>query len=308
MTAVAEQNRINTAAFEEFGDFVEFDHPLARFTWFRVGGPAAVLATPRSVEDLGQIARRCEETKTPVYVLGLGANVLVSDDGIPGCVIRLAAPFWKELSIDENLLTVNGGFEMQKLVLRTCREGLSGMECMAGIPGTVGGGLRMNAGGKYGDFGQNVKSVTVMDANGNVFERTRDDLVFEYRRSNIVAPYILSATFELTPDDPDDCTKRTKEIWMYKNNTQPLSSKSAGCMFKNPIGADKSAGGLIDAAGCKGMRVGNAEVSEKHANFIVAHPGCTAADIANLADVVRGRVQSKTGVLLHSEVRRWPSV
>ena len=308
MNAVAETSVVDTAAFEEFGDFVEFDHPLARFTWFRVGGPAAILATPRSIEELGRIARRCDETKTPVYVLGLGANVLVSDDGVPGCVIRLAAPCWKELSIDENVLSVNGGFEMQKLVLRTCREGLSGMECMAGIPGTVGGGLLMNAGGKYGDFGQNVLGVTVMDARGNVFERTRDDLVFEYRRSNIVAPYILSARFELTPDDPDDCAKRTKEIWMYKNNTQPLSSKSAGCMFKNPIDAGKSAGGLIDAAGCKGMRVGNAEVSEKHANFIVAHAGCTASDIANLADEVRVRVQAQTGVTLQSEVRRWPTV
>jgi UDP-N-acetylmuramate dehydrogenase len=175
---------------------------------------------------------------------------------------------------------------------------------MAGIPGTVGGGVRMNAGGKFGDFGANISRVTVMDAQGNVFDRTRDDLIFEYRRTNIVAPYILSAELELEMDDPDACTKRTREIWMYKKSTQPLNTKSAGCMFKNPRGL--SAGSLIDQAGLKGLRIGNAEVSAKHANFIIAHPGCTAEDIRNLVAEVKERVESKHGVRLETEVKMWP--
>ena len=175
---------------------------------------------------------------------------------------------------------------------------------MAGIPGTVGGGVRMNAGGKFGDFGANIQRVTVMDACGNVFERTRDDLIFEYRRTNIVAPYILSAELELEIDDPEACTRRTKEIWMYKQSTQPLNTKSAGCMFKNPRGL--SAGSLIDQAGLKGLRIGNAEVSSKHANFIIAHPGCTAADIQKLVEEVKQRVDAKHGVRLETEVKMWP--
>lgn len=308
MTAIADAN-LDTRAFSEFGDFVEFDYPLARHTWFRVGGPAAIFAQPRSQPELQALARRCVETNTPVYVLGLGANLLVSDEGVPGCVVRLGEEHWRQVKFDRETgtgatMTVGAGCDLQKLVLRACREGLTGIECMAGIPGTVGGGLKMNAGGKFGDFGANVLGVVVMDAEGNVFERTRDDLVFDYRRSNIVAPYILSATLELGEDDPEACTKRTKEIWMYKNNTQPLNTKSAGCMFKNPRGL--SAGGLIDRAGCKGLRIGNAEVSEKHANFVVAHPGCGSADIERLADEVKRRVQAAHGVELESEVKRWP--
>ena len=162
----------------------------------------------------------------------------------------------------------------------------------------------MNAGGKYGDIGGRVRRVTVMTADGNIFTRTRDDLVFEYRRVNIAAPYILSAELELDADDPDACTRRTKEIWMYKNSTQPLNTKSAGCMFKNPRGL--SAGSLIDRSGLKGHRVGGAGVSDKHANFIVADPGCTSGDVLNLVAEVREIVEAKQGVRLESEVKVWP--
>ncbi len=310
MSAPAHANSLATGdPFAEFADFVQRDFPLARYTWFRVGGSARYFAQPRSLEELQAISRRCEETRTPVYVLGLGANLLVSDDGVPGMVVRLGEDHWRQIKIERDgngkgTLTVGAGADLQKLLLRACRDGLSGIECMAGIPGTVGGGIRMNAGGKFGDFGANVLTVTVMGPDGTVFDRHRDDLVFEYRRSNIIAPFILSATLELIEEDPDVCTKRTKEIWMYKNSTQPLNTKSAGCMFKNPRGL--SAGSLIDRAGCKGLRIGQAEVSEKHANFIIAHPGCGSAEIEKLVAEIRQRVLDKHGVELESEVKRWP--
>src|SRR4028119_829725 len=165
---------------------------------------------------------------------------------------------------------------MQKLLVRTVRGGLSGIENLAGIPGTIGGGIRMNAGGKFGDIGAVVRTVQGMDIEGTVFEQTKDDLVFDYRSTNIAAKFILGATLELEPDDPERIMKRMKEVWMYKRNSQPLNTKNAGCIFKNPRGL--SAGALIDQAGLKGMRVGGAEVSTKHANFVVAHPGCKAGD------------------------------
>ena len=306
MPAVAEQPDV--AAFEEF-DFVEQNYPLARHTWYRVGGPAALFATPPSVEELQAIARRCEESGTRSYVLGLGANLLVSDDGVPGCVVKLADDAWRTVKIERDghgkaTVTVGAGADIQKLLLKLCRDGVTGFECMAGIPGTIGGALRMNAGGKFGDIGGSVASVTVMDKSGTIFMRERDDLLFEYRRSNIVAPYILSATLELAEDDPDACAKRTKEIWMYKRNTQPLAAKSAGCMFKNPRGM--SAGSVIDLAGCKGLKIGNAEVSDKHANFLIAHPGCTSADVEAVVAEVRRRVKDSHGVELETEVKRWP--
>lgn len=280
------------------------NHPLAPHTWYRIGGPARYFIRPRSIEDLQQSARRCAENNIPIYVLGLGANLLVGDNGVNGAVFHLDSEFFRQIAIDKNIATVHAGYDMQKLVLHTCRAGLAGLECLAGIPGTLGGGIRMNAGGKFGDIGASVQTVSVMDSAGNLFERTKDDLVFDYRSTNIAAPFILSATLELQEDDPEEISKRTKEIWMYKRNSQPLNTKNCGCIFKNPRGL--SAGALIDQAGLKGLRIGGAEVSDKHANFIIAHPGCRADDVMNLVQAIREKVWEKNQIHLESEVRIWP--
>src|SRR5580658_9069831 len=154
--------------------------------------------------------------------MGLGANLLVSDAGVDGAVFRLDSDFFRRAQINKNQMEVGAGADMQKLLLRTIRQGLSGIECLAGIPGTMGGGIRMNAGGKFGDIGSIVQSVQVMDAQGNIYDRLKDDLVFDYRTTNISAPFILNATIALDEEDPDRILRRTKEIWMYKRNTQPL--------------------------------------------------------------------------------------
>jgi UDP-N-acetylmuramate dehydrogenase len=143
-----------------------------------------------------------------------------------------------------------------------------------------------------------------MDVTGVLFERTKDDLVFDYRSTNISAKFILSATLELDEDDPERIMKRTKEIWMFKRNTQPLNTKNCGCIFKNPRGL--SAGALIDQAGLKGFRVGGAEISDKHANFIIAHPGCRADDVMKLVKIIREKVFDKNEIHLESEVQIWP--
>ena len=207
-------------------------------------------------------------------------------------------------STRDSRVEVGAGVDMQKLLLRTVRQGLAGIECLAGIPGTIGGGIRMNAGGKFGDIGSVVLHVQVMDASGNLFMRTKDDLVFDYRCTNISAPYILGATLELDQDEPERILRKTKEIWMYKRNTQPLNTKNAGCIFKNPRGV--SAGALIDQAGLKGLRVGGAEISTKHANFIIANPGCTADDILTTIKLIREKVFDRNQIHLESEVQVWP--
>ncbi|MBV8781901.1 MAG: UDP-N-acetylmuramate dehydrogenase [Phycisphaerae bacterium] len=278
--------------------------PLKPLTWYKIGGPARYLIRPRSNEELAEAARRCVENDIRIYVLGLGANLLVDDAGVDGAVFRLDHEFFRRVKFDKTRVEVGAGVDMQKLLLRAVRQGLAGIECLAGIPGTVGGGVRMNAGGKFGDFGGVIASVTVMDAEGNVIERQRDDLVFDYRRTNIVAPFICSAVLELDEDDPDRIMRKTKEIWMYKRNSQPLNTKNAGCIFKNPRGV--SAGALIDQAGLKGMRVGGAAVSEKHANFIVAHPGCTSDDVTKLIKIIHDKVAERSEIELESEVKIWP--
>jgi UDP-N-acetylmuramate dehydrogenase len=290
--------------FDGLGSFVSENVPLSRFTWFKLGGPARWFIDPPTIEDIQEALRRCVENQIPVYVLGLGANLLVSDTGINAAVFRLSQPYWNRMEFAEDAVQVGAGVDMQKLLVKCVRQGRSGLECLAGIPGTIGGGIRMNAGGKFGDLGASVTRVTVMDLSGNIYERHRDDMVFEYRQSNISAKFILDATLDLLDDDPERILRRTKEIWMFKRNSQPLNSKNAGCTFKNPPGL--AAGALIDQVGLKGLRVGGAEVSSKHANFIIANPGCTATDVMNLMKQIQRRVQEEKGVILEAEIQIWP--
>jgi UDP-N-acetylmuramate dehydrogenase len=277
---------------------------LDKYTWYKIGGPARYFIRPRNVEELQLAAQRCLENNIPIHVLGLGANLLVSDQGVNGAVFKLDQDHWRTVRFEKNVLEVGAGVDMQKLVLRTVRQGLSGIECLAGIPGTVGGGIRMNAGGKFGDIGAVVTRVGVMDVTGLVFDRPKDDLVFDYRSTNISAKFILNATIELEEDAPDRVMRKVKEIWMYKRNSQPLNTKNCGCIFKNPRGL--SAGALIDQAGLKGMRVGGAEVSAKHANFIIAHKGARAEDVHKLIKIIREKVYEKNEIHLESEVKIWP--
>ena len=289
--------------------------PLAPLTWYGLGGPAKVLAHPASVEQLAALVAACDEQAIPVYVLGSGANLLVADEGVDGLVVTLDEPAFKQLQIDGNVVTAGAGFDLAKLVLETARAGLGGLECLAGIPASVGGAVRMNAGGAFGDIGQAVCRVQVMDAHGRTYTRDRDDLRFGYRTTNIVAPYILQARFELTPDDPDALMRRVKEVFLYKKNSQPLADHSAGCAFRNPDAdaggnprgfGSVSAGCLIEQAGLKGYRVGGASVSTLHANFIVTHQPCTASDVLAVLEHVHRTVLDRFGIDLQREVVLWP--
>lgn len=299
---------VSEHVFEGLEDIVVENHPLARHTWYRIGGPARYFVTPRDEHELSEVVRRANDSHIPVYFLGLGANVLVSDAGVDGIVIRLSENRWLEGAVFGNRVICGAGADVQKLLLKTARAGLAGLECMAGIPGTVGGAVRMNAGGKFGDFGSVVKSVRLMDAYGHISDYSKDQIHFSYRHSDLPAPYILGATIELDEADPEEVSKRTKDIWMYKRNSQPLNAKSAGCVFKNPpaeSSGGRSAGALIDQAGLKGLRVGGAEVSTVHANFFVAAPGTRADDVLALIEQVKEKVSAKFGVDLENEVRVW---
>ncbi|MFA9479690.1 UDP-N-acetylmuramate dehydrogenase [Phycisphaerales bacterium AB-hyl4] len=283
--------------------------PLGPKTWYGVGGPAEVLATPASIAQLGELAVRCHEANVPLRVLGSGANLLVSDEGVPGVVVQLSEPAFTNVEREGTMLRVGAGADLFKLVLDSTREGLAGLETVAGIPASVGGAVRMNAGGAYGDIGSSVSRVQVMSGNGQVYYRDRADLVFSYRKTNIVAPLILQVEFALEEDDPETLMKRVKEIFFYKKNSQPMGAASAGCAFKNPPAeaADGAgAGKLIDQAGLKGYRHGRAHVSEVHANFIAADEGATAADVLAVISHVQQTVRERFDVELEREVVVWP--
>jgi len=283
-------------------EIVKIDEPLANRTWFGIGGPASYFVEPRDVAELEAVVRRCRDNDIPMYVLGDGANLLISDSGVRGAVIHLGGKFCEVRETDGGLFA-GAGADMQKLVLRCVREGRSGLECLTGIPGSIGGCVRMNAGGAFGDIGNVIERVEVMTDSGERITRHRDDLAFAYRSTNISSKFILGAEFRLTEDDPHRILKQVKQIWIYKKNTQPLGHRNAGCVFKNARGM--SAGALIDRAGLKGKQVGGAMVSDKHANFILAEKGCTASDILKLINLIRETVYKKNEVYLELELEVW---
>lgn len=289
--------------FAGLEEIVRTDEPLGPHTWLGIGGPATYLIEPRDVEELREVVRRCRENEIPMYVLGAGANLLVDDAGVKGAVVRLGGGRFRDVTLVENGVQAAAGVDMGGLVLRCVREGLSGMECLTGIPGTIGGCVRMNAGGVFGDVGNVIDSVQVMSEDGEVFTHHRAELAFAYRSSNITSKFIIGAEFRLVEDDPHRILKQVKQIWIYKRNTQPLGDRNAGCVFKNPRGL--SAGALIDRAGLKGHRVGGAHISEKHANFILAEKGTKASDVLKLINLIRETVYKKHEVYLELEIEIW---
>jgi len=289
--------------FSGLEGIVEKDVPLALFTWYGLGGNADYFIRPKTMEQLSQAAKQCSENGVNIYVLGFGSNLLIRDEGVRGAVIKLEGQCFCDKKFQGEMLTVGAGENVGKLVLDCVRKEMSGLESLTGIPGSVGGAIRMNAGGNFGDIGGSVESVTLMDKFGNIYEKSKPELVFDYRTVNITAKFIIGAKIKLTRSEPDTILRTVKEIWIYKKNSQPLNTKSAGCVFKNPRGL--SSGALIDRAGLKGLSVGGAMVSDKHANFIVANKGCKAGDVEKLISTIKQRVKEKFDIELELEIEIW---
>ncbi|NNF43472.1 MAG: UDP-N-acetylmuramate dehydrogenase [Phycisphaerales bacterium] len=289
------------------------DAPLGAMTWYGIGGRADLLVRPRTVVALETLARRCARSGTPLRVLGNGANLLVADEGVDGIVVRLDQPVFREVRYNQTgeiqLMRAMAGADLAKTLMETVRRGMDGLVPLAGIPASIGGAIRMNAGGAYGAIAEAVDSVTCISRNGRRVTYPASELVFDYRSTNIPDPIILAAVFRLVPDDPVRVRARVKEIFEYKKSTQPLADHSAGCAFKNPFDPvqeeRRSAGRLIDEAGLKGLRIGGATISRHHANFIVAEPGASASDVEQLLAEVRRRVFERSGLELEEEVVIW---
>ena len=289
--------------WSEFASRIEFDAPLGPLTWFRLGGGARYLYHPPDAPSLASLMNRAKQEDVPVKVLGSGGNVLISDDGFDGVVVRLDTDTFRTVKRDGTSLDVGAGVDLMPLARRCSEQGLSGLEGLAGIPSTIGGAVRMNAGGRSGEFGTVVREVRVLDADGAIETWSHDRVGFGYRHSELGDRIVLSVKLELAEGDPHSVKRAFDEHFAFKQRTQPLTDKSAGCVFKNPTG--HSAGALIDQAGLKGARCGQAQVSDRHANFIVARSGATASDVLHLIDVIRERVRRVFDIELEVEIDIW---
>jgi UDP-N-acetylmuramate dehydrogenase len=292
--------------FKGLETIVQRDFPLGKMTTFGVGGPAEYFIRPRTDEELRDVLDRCRKEGLDVRVVGRGSNILVRDEGVKGAVIQLDEESFGRIAFEEDLCRAGAAAPLPQVVGAAARQGMAGVECLVGIPGSVGGAVRMNAGGAFGDIGQTVERVKVMSGDGQTFYREREDLAFAYRRSNIAARFVLEVELRLMPDSPRAIKDRLKKIWIIRKNTQPMTAASAGCTFKNP--RQVSAGLLIDQAGLKGLTAGGAAVSRKHANYIVVKDPehATAADVEALIDQVRKTVGERFQINLELEIEIWP--
>ncbi|MBL8760784.1 MAG: UDP-N-acetylmuramate dehydrogenase [Phycisphaerae bacterium] len=303
---------------------IAFDAPIP--TWFGIGGRADRLARPGTLEQLGE----CLRLDPNLRVLGDGANLLVDDDGVSELVVVLEAPTFRGWTIDGATLRAGAGANLPKLINECVKRGLAGLESLGGIPASVGGAVIMNAGGAFGQIADAIARVHALDRAGRAVALDRARIAFDYRHSGLGNLIITEVEFELTRADPAALRERHLEVMAYKKKSQPMAEKSAGCVFKNPTltedltlespepaqtagkpyevhraGSRVSAGMLIDRAGLKGLRVGGASVSPRHANFIVTGADAKARDVIELMDRVALGVFARFGVTLHPEVVIW---
>jgi UDP-N-acetylmuramate dehydrogenase len=282
---------------------VRSQEPLAMYTWLQLGGPAEYFAEPTSVEELQAVYLRARDAGIPFRVLGAGSNVLVRDEGVSGLVVRLSEPAFCQIRIDGENVWAGAGALLGRVITSAVREGLAGIENLVAIPGTIGGALRANTGAHGGDIGQWTQAVTVLTENGEIVERPRSDLVFSHCSSNLDDPVILGGRLKLEREDPRSLARRLQTLWIVRKARQPMGHQCAARIFRDPGGT--TAAELIEQAGLRGTRVGGAVISERHANFIVAEPECTAADVLRLIDLIRTQVSRRLGIDLELALEIW---
>lgn len=290
---------------ENFEGKISFDLPLAPLTYYRIGGPALIFIEPESTDDLLLARSSLGRIPMPVLLIGAGSNLLISDDGFPGAVIRLAGNFENyQADTEGNSIISGASASLSRIVREGCRIGMKGIERLAGIPGSVGGALFMNA-GTYGEYIDGlVETVDILTGSNKSSTITSDDCGFAYRTSRFqeTAEIILRCKLSGESGNPGEISAEVEKRLEHRRRTQPVDIPSCGCVFRNPRG-EKSAGKLIDEAGLKGTRIGDAVISDKHANFIINEGNASANDILSLMALARNMVFERTGVALEPEVR-----
>ena len=290
------------ARLPELRGRLKANEPLAPISWFRVGGPAQLLFAPADEDDLRYFLAGCP-TELPVTVIGLASNLIVRDGGVPGVVIKLGRGFNQIETEDGLRLRAGTAVPDLRLAQAAAKAGIAGMSFYRGIPGSIGGALRMNAGAHGGETCDFLIEARAVDRQGNEHVLSNADMGYSYRHSSVADGLIFTqALFEGPAGETEALEAEMREVAAYREEKQPVKSRTGGSTFKNP--PNNSSWKLIDAAGCRGLRVGGAHVSEKHCNFLINDDGATAADIERLGETVRRRVLETSGIDLHWEIRR----
>lgn len=296
--------RQTTALVRIGGDAIHFDCPMDQYTTFRIGGKVDALYFTRQLRELQKTVSYLTKEHIPYLVVGRGSNLLVKDGGFKGVVIIMGGELAgiEENGKDQQTLMAGAGLGIAQLLNHCTRKGLGGLEFLAGIPGTVGGAVTMNAGAFGRDMSNVVQQIQVVTREGELATRNRSELNFSYRELSVPkGTLVVRAKFQLVDENPEVVAKRVKDCLAKRKTTQPLEYPSAGSVFKNP--PNNYAGRLIEEAGLKGKRVGGAMISPKHANYIVNTGGASADDVLALMELARERVREQTGIELESEIR-----
>jgi UDP-N-acetylmuramate dehydrogenase len=284
-------------------EIFRYDVPLQRYTSFRTGGAAEIFVEPGNTSELKKVLQFCKDEQKKVFIFGKGTNLLVNDNGVKGVVIHLGGVEFKKIERNGRYVSSGAGANLPQLIRKTALWGLGGLDVLVGIPGTVGGAVMMNAGGKYGDISDTISALTTMTFDGKITNLNRKDVEFAYRGCNLSKQIVVNVEFTLKESRKEELLEKMDEIYKEKKEKQPLSTFNAGSIFKNSH--HFNAAELIDKANLKGQKVGGAVVSEKHANFIVNTGNATSADILELIKIIKETIKKKYNVSLEQEIQIW---
>ena len=301
---------MKVALKEEIKGKILYNEPMWKHTSFRIGGPSDVWIEPEGIDDLEKSIRLARDKDMSLFIIGGGTNLLVNDKGIRGMVLDMSSSRLKDISSIGNIIQASSSLTLAELISFSSKSSLSGVEFLIGIPGTLGGAIATNAGArdyrtteKWHSVGDLIKEIKVMDYEGNTRTLTKEDLKFGYKKANLEDYLILDVKICLKKKQRDFITSSCREFLKRKKETQELRLPTAGCIFKNPDNFPKSAGELLDKCNLKGESVGGAEVSRKHANFIVNKGSARASDVTALMDIMKLRVKNKFGIELSPEIK-----
>ncbi len=288
---------------EIISEMFRYDVPLQKHTSFRTGGKAEIFVEPLGTSELKKVLQFCKDEQKKISIIGRGTNLLVNDNGVKGVMIHLGGINFKNVERDGRYVLSGAGVNLSKLIRTVALSGYGGLEVLAGIPGTVGGAVMMNAGGKYGVISDTISSLTTMTFDGDIIKYMREDVEFEYRGCNLSEQIVIEVEFQLNESKIEVVLEKMDEIYNEKQEAQPLGTFNAGSIFKNT--PQYKAAELIDNANLKGLNVGGAIVSEKHANFIVNTGNATSADILELIKIIKETIKKRYNVSLEEEIHIW---
>jgi len=303
MKQLAKQIPADVTLFDDLGLTVASREPLAHHTWLGVGGEARYFCEPVDIDALSRLVIRARETGIALRMIGGGSNILIPTAGFDGMIVRLSAPAFSTIEVRNTSVIAGAGAKLVHVVCAAVQAGLSGIETLVGIPGTIGGALVGNAGGHGGDLGESVKEVTVMLPTGQLAVRRGTELAFQSRWSNLDDCIVIGCQLDLDEDSAELLTKRMQKQWIVGRSEQPSGTRTVAMMFKDPHGT--SAESLITQAGAKDLRVGEAMVYAAHANYVVVFPKCSSDDVRLLVELVRSKVRERLGVELTPQIEVW---